>query len=72
MVNIFKKVDGTVSVANTLNILVFALAVIDIFKIFVPAQYVAYVVAVVAVINVYVRIFVTNGVPIEGSPQAKG
>jgi len=73
--NIFKKVDGTFSLANTLNVLVLVVSilgmVLPIWQSFIPENVVPYIVGVIATLNVIIRVL-SNGAPIEGSPAAKG
>ena len=72
--NIFTKVDGSFSLANTLNFLVLVAsilgAVFPIWESFIPAYIVPYIVGGIATLNVVIRVL-SNGAPITGSPSAK-
>ena len=72
--NIFTKVDGSFSLANTLNVLVLiaalAGAIFPIWTDFIPTNIVPYIVATIATLNVVIRVL-SNGAPITGSPAAR-
>ena len=61
------KVNGQLSQMNIFNMLVFALGVIEIFRPMIPQEYIPYVVAGIAVVNLYLRTYQSSGVPIQKS-----
>jgi len=72
--NIFKKVDGSFSLANTLNVLVLVAsilgAVFPIWETFLPVNVAPYIVGAIATLNVIIRIL-SNNAPIQGGDKAR-
>jgi hypothetical protein len=65
--NFLKKVNGNFSVMNVFNFLMFIAACVDVVKPLLPAQYAPYLIAGVAIVNIYLRMFQSSGQPIMGT-----
>lgn len=61
------KVNGQLSQTNIFNLMVFGLGVVEIFRPLIPQEYIPYIVAGIAVVNLYLRTFQTGGEQIQKS-----
>jgi hypothetical protein len=72
--NIFTKVDGSFSLANSLNVLVLLASaltlLVPVWEAFIPKDVMLYITAGIATLNVVIRVL-SNGAPITGSAAAK-
>jgi hypothetical protein len=67
MFNFLKKVNGTYSVMNVFNFLIFLIACVDVLKPLIPSQWEPWVLAGVGIVNIYIRMFQSSGQPIMGT-----
>ena len=61
----FLKVSGEVSKMNLLNFLVFVACAFEIFKPYIPTEYLPFIVGLIAMGNLYLRTFQSSGEPLS-------
>ncbi len=59
------KENGQLSVSNLLNLVVLLTSLLEVWRPFIPAEYIPYIVAGIATLNLVLRTFQTDGVAIQ-------
>ena len=61
----FLKVSGEVSKMNLFNFLVFVAGAVEIFKPYIPTEYLPFIIGLIAMGNLYLRTFQSSGEPLS-------
>lgn len=59
------KENGQLSVSNLVNLVVLLTSLLEVWRPFIPAEYIPYIVAGIATLNLVLRTFQTDGVAIQ-------
>lgn len=59
------KENGQLSVSNLVNLAVLLTSLLEVWRPFIPAEYIPYIVAGIATLNLILRTFQTDGVAIQ-------